>query len=351
MHHFGAGLVRSPGDFGRRAERPSHPELLDWLAARFMAEGWSLKRLHREILLSATFRQSAAGPSESSRFERAMQLDPENRWLWHMPAHRLSFEELRDALLAATGELDPRLGGKPATLFKPPFPTRRTLYGLVDREDLPSVFRTFDFANPDLLIPSRNETTVPQQALFFLNHPFLLDRARALVGLEEFAAAATPEEKVRILYRRAYQREPTPRQLAASLALVRAAEAEPAVERSPTVDDWQYGVGRYDPDQGRVVEFRPLPHFTGDSWQGGPSWPDPTLGWARLTPEGGHPGNDRDHAVVRRWVAPRDATIRVRSQLVHEVAQGDGIRAFLCGSRLGTIQTAEVHNSRARVRG
>lgn len=349
MHHFGAGLVRTPGDFGTRAEPPTHPELLDWLATRFMAEGWSLKWLHRQIVLSATYRQSASGPADPSVRERAAQLDPENQLLWRMPVHRLSFEEFRDALLTVTGERDPRIGGKATDLFQTPGPRRRTIYGLVQREDLPSVLRTFDFANPDLLIPQRSESTVPQQALFLLNHPFLLDRARALASRAGGDAWDDPSAKVRRLYQLAYQREPTESQLAAALQLVVAARHDPVEEPPPTVADWRYGFGRLDSDSGTVVDFQPLPHFTGTAWQGGASWPDGSLGWVQLTAEGGHPGNDRDHAAVRRWVAPRDLSIRIQSTLTHEVAQGDGIRGFISGSRQGLIQSADVHNTNTRL--
>ena len=142
---------------------------------------------------------------------------------------------------------------------------------------------------------------------------------------------------MRSLYQRVFQREPTPQQLVAALQLVEAAAAEPVVEPPPTSRDWRYGFGRYDADSCQVQDFQPLPHFNGEAWQGGPSWPDPALGWVQLTAEGGHPGNDLDHAAVRRWVAPRDGTIRIRSTLVHEVAQGDGVRGFLCSSRHGLI--------------
>ena len=105
MHHFGAGLVRTPSDFGTRAEPPSHPQLLDWLAARFVADGWSLKKLHRQIMLSAAYQQTSAGTADP-RAATAASI-PENRWLWRMNARRLSFEELRDSLFAVTGDLDP----------------------------------------------------------------------------------------------------------------------------------------------------------------------------------------------------------------------------------------------------
>ncbi|MEW4567043.1 PSD1 and planctomycete cytochrome C domain-containing protein [Tautonia sp. JC769] len=350
MGYFGEGLVRSPGDFGTRAEPPSHPELLDWLASRFVAGGWNVKDLHRQIVRSATFRQSARGPSDPELAARAERVDPENRLLWKMPLHRLTFEELRDAMLSVSGALDDRIGGAAEPLFSPPFSTRRTVYGRVDREDLPSILRVFDFANPDLLIPQRSETTVPQQALFFLNHPFLLDRARELAHHPDVLGAGGGAERVRRLYRRIYQRDPTAAQVEAALALVRAAEAgEAAEDRSRTSDDWQYGYGTLDEESGRVAGFRPLPFFSGGAWQGGSSWPDGELGWLQLTAEGGHPGNDRDHAVIRRWVAPRGMNVRVESTLIHEVAQGDGIRGFVTGSRAGLLARAEVLNDRARL--
>ncbi|RYD30682.1 MAG: DUF1549 domain-containing protein, partial [Verrucomicrobiaceae bacterium] len=131
MHDFGNGLVSTPSDFGARAEPPSHPELLDWLASRFMEDGWSLKKLHRRLLLSAAWQQSSAPPPEPE-MTVAAQKDPGNRLLWRMNPHRLTFEEMRDSWLAAAELLDPRMGGAPAELFTSGN-NRRTLYSLVDR--------------------------------------------------------------------------------------------------------------------------------------------------------------------------------------------------------------------------
>jgi hypothetical protein len=344
MHHFGAGLVLTPSDFGSRATPPSHPELLDWLARRFIEEGRSLKWLHRMIMLSATYQQASSTPSEGLR----AQVDPENRLLGRMNIHRLSFEELRDSLFAVAGDLDTRAGGgKPFDLLATPYARRRTVYGLVDREFLPGLFRSFDFANPDLHIPQRNETTVPQQALFFLNHPLPLERARALAHHPSVEKAATPEERVVRLFRLAYQRAPTSAQVVRALALVGAAAAGPdAVARTrPSV--WSYGYAAFDAEAGRLADFRLLPYFTGKEWQGGPSWPDSRLGWARLTASGGHAGNDLGHAVVRRWTAPAEGTVRVASTVKHDVAAGDGVRASIVSSRFGLIKSALAHNSEA----
>jgi len=340
--YFGTGLVNTPSDFGTRAEIPSHPELLDWLASRLVSGGWKLKDIHRLIVQSATFRQSSAGPDDAERRALAQRIDPENRLLWRMNAHRLTFEEFRDSMLAASGQLDTTIGGRATELFKAPYPTRRTLYGLVDRQFLPGTLRMFDFANPDLHIPQRSETTVPQQALFVMNHPLVLERAKAL-------AAATPSDtdaatRAAALYERAYQRTPTAQQTAAALEFVASAETVEPTPIAPTAAEWQYGYGAVDEAAGRVTGFTPLPHFSGTAWQGGPSHPDPTLGWVQLSAKGGHPGNDRQHAAIRRWTAPRDMRIAITSDLTNEPEAGDGIRGFIVSSNSGVLASATVHH-------
>ncbi|MBX3440974.1 MAG: PSD1 domain-containing protein [Planctomyces sp.] len=341
MGHFGEGLVTTPSDFGTRAEPPSHPELLDWLAASAIDGGWSVKALHRMIVLSATFRQSSSGPEDADALARAQQLDPANRLLWRMNARRLSFEEFRDSLLAASGELDPQSGGKPVNLFATPYPRRRTLYGLVDRQFLPATLRIFDFANPDLHLPKRAETTVPQQALFLLNHPLMLERVRALAG--RIQSEPESEGAVVELFQRALQRPPSADESLAALELLAIDEPLATPEASPTAGDWTYGFGAYEEAGGRTRSFTPLPHFTGTAWQGGPSFPDGPLGWVQLTADGGHPGNDRAHASIRRWTAPRAGSIAIQSRIVHEPPPGDGIRAFVVSSRTGLLQFAKVH--------
>lgn len=341
QHHFGRGIVGTPSDFGRQGERPSHPELLDWLARRFMDSGWSLKAVHRWIMLSQTYRQSSRVSNP-----RAEQADPDNRLLWRMNPHRLRFEEARDAWLTAAGRLDGRIGGRPAALFAGDN-TRRTLYALVDREALPAVLRTFDFANPDLSIPARTETTVPQQALFGMNHPFVVRQARALLQRPEIRAAAGPQERVERIHRILFQRAPTPEERAAALEFV--STGPPLLAAPDRTQSWRYGYGEWDETTGKVRGFTPLPHFTGMAWQGAENWPDDRLGWAQLTATGGHPGNDRRHAVVRRWVAPADGSYSVKSTLLHEPAAGDGIRAFVSHSQRGRLHERKLHQASADV--
>ncbi len=203
MHHFGTGLVRTPGDFGTRGESPTHPELLDELAFQFMHDGWSLKALHRQILLSAAFRQGSHDVSE------ALRQDPENRLLWRMNRRRLDWESLRDSILLASDNLSTTLGGPSVDLLKTPTPDRRTLYGFIDRQDLPVLFRSFDFAAPDSCTVQRFETSVPQQALYLLNGPLLRSEARHLASTQSIATEA---ESITRLYRRILGRPPSPKE-------------------------------------------------------------------------------------------------------------------------------------------
>ena len=169
--HFGKGLVGTPNNFGLLSEPPSHPELLDWLATKFVEDGWSLKNLHRRILLSATYQQSSVASPE------AFARDPENRWLGRFVPRRLEAEAIRDAMLSAAGGLDAAHGG-PATHDLST--TRRSLYVQTARWDRSNFAILFDAANPDAAVERRDVSTVAPQALFLLNHDFVLSQAKNL---------------------------------------------------------------------------------------------------------------------------------------------------------------------------
>ncbi len=335
-------MVKRPSEFGIRAVPPSHPELLDWLATQFVSEGWSTRKLHRLILLSNTYRQRSDGPDDHDLREREIKADPENRYLWRMNPRRLTFEEFRDTLLSVTGRLDPVMGGRASDLFAGDGITnrRRTLYGLVDRQFLPPVMRVFDFANPDLHIPQRSETTVPQQALFGLNHPLMAESSRSLSRL----SGGDDRDRVRNMYRAVYQRFPTTTQLDDALAFLAEAQAEQIPAPRPESFAWQYGYGEFLVTTGKLKEFTPLPYFSGTAWQGGPQYPDPVLGWLQLTARGGHTGNDLKHSIVRRWTAPHDGNYSIVSTVRHEVDQGDGIRCWIVSGSQGLLASASVHN-------
>ena len=211
MHHFGEPLVSTPSDFGTRSSPPSHPELLDDLAARFIQGGWSIKSLHRLIMLSSTYQQAS--------FDRpdCHKIDPENRLLWRFNRRRLDLEAMRDTLLFLSGNLDVKMSGRPVDVVDDPKTTRRTVYGLVDRQSLPAVFRAFDFASPDQSSERRPRTTVPQQALFSMNAPLVIEQARALAARPEIAAGSSSEAKIRALYRRVFARPPDQAELEAAL--------------------------------------------------------------------------------------------------------------------------------------
>jgi hypothetical protein len=233
MHHFGEPLVDSPSDFGLRTPPPSHPEMLDWLAAEvgqaFQPDSsnrqagkpdlrWSLKRLHRLIVTSSTYRQAGFDRPEGRR------LDPDNRLLWRASRRRLDFETMRDSLLAIAGQLDAQLYGRPVDVANDPRNRRRTVYGLVDRQSLPGVFRAFDFASPDTSAERRPRTTVPQQALFAMNSPFVLEQARALAARPEVLRQTIPARRVEALYRLVLARRPTPDEVRLAVDFVSAAE-------------------------------------------------------------------------------------------------------------------------------
>ena len=335
QHHFGRGLVKTPSDFGLRAEAPSHPELLDWLALRFVESGWSVKAIHRLILSSAVYRQGSSAKPRNDR-------DPENRLLASFPSRRMDFEQLRDGMLAVTGDLDLTTTG-PAGSITDPANKRRTVYAFIDRQFLPGVLRTFDFANPDIHVAVRHETAVPQQALFFLNGSFSAARARALV---QRVADGDFTARIQRLFSVIFQRPATESEVAAATEFLRAAEGGVGKPAQPAKSPWLYGTGAYDAAAKRLTSFTPLPYFTGNAWQGARQWPGGATGWAQLTAEGGHPGNTLQQAGVRRWIAPVDGVIGISGSLVHEAKTGDGVHAVILSSRLGELKSVPAHNAK-----
>ncbi|MDA1274343.1 MAG: DUF1549 and DUF1553 domain-containing protein [Verrucomicrobia bacterium] len=211
--HFGSGLVDSPSDFGMRSSPPSHPELLDFLANVLKDNGWSIKELHRLILLSNTWRQASIDRPD------CRAADPENRLLWRANRRRLDFEAMRDSMLAISGNLARAHGGPPVR--KAPDDQsnqRRAIYTYLDREHVPEICGVFDFPNPDITAPKRSRTTVPQQSLFLLNSPFVIAQADAIVRGSESMASSNPDswqitECVVRIFRLIYARAPIEEEL------------------------------------------------------------------------------------------------------------------------------------------
>jgi hypothetical protein len=337
LHHFGQGLVRTPSDFGVRADPPTHPELLDFLASRFIESGWSLKKLHREILLSATWQQRSDERPDCAR------VDPSNQLLWRMNRQRLDFEALRDSLLAVSGGLDLSMAGQAVNIVGEPTAPRRTIYGFIDRQNLPGLFRTFDFANPDTSNSQRFQTTVPQQALFMMNSPFMGEQALHIVRSDAFKSLTRDEDRLRLLYGQLFQRQPAGDESAWAREFLKSQAAlSPGLGFQP---GWHYGFGEFDPEARCLKNFTPLRHYTGGAWQGGSLLPDPAVGWVLLTPTGGHPGNDLQHSAVRRWIAPRAGKVRITGILKHEVDQGDGVRGWVIAPQARVLAEGKVRNA------
>jgi mono/diheme cytochrome c family protein len=228
-YHFGTGLVDTPSDFGYLGGKPSHPELLDWLARRLQHHGWRLKPLHREILLSQTYRQS------SDSREDAARLDASARLLWRFPARRLSAEEIRDSVLAVTGKLDLKMGGPGFRLYRylqdnvstywpldqhSPETYRRAVYHQNARASLIEGLTDFDLPDSAYSTPSRTSTTSPLQALTLLNHRFTLEMSDALTERAQREAPNDEPAQIRRVFALAFQRQPTPEEQQAALKLI-----------------------------------------------------------------------------------------------------------------------------------
>ena len=236
--HFGEGIVRTPDDFGNMGQPPTHPELLDYLAAEFMKDGWSLKKLHRKLLLSRAWQMSSQ-PADAM----AETQDPENK-LWHrMPVRRLEAEGIRDAMLAVSGRLDLAMYGPSVMPHLTPFMIgrgrpgqtgpldgagRRSLYIGVRRNFLTPLFLAFDYPSPFATIGRRSISNVPAQALALMNNPFVIQQAETWAKRVQ-AESPTDERRIQAMYAAAYTRPPTPEELREALEFVAVETADPAV--------------------------------------------------------------------------------------------------------------------------
>lgn len=308
LHHFGRGIVATPADFGQLGSRPTHPELLDWLAAEFMQQGFSLRKLHRLILSSTAWRQSV------QRTPAHDALDPDNRYFSRRALMRLDAEVLRDQMLAAGGQLDPTLFGPPVPVKEDdagqvivdPAQTRRSLYIKARRTQPVAMLQAFDAPVMETNCEIRPVSTVATQSLMLMNSESILHFARQLADRCRREPADVPPELT-----------------ARGTALAVGA------------DPWQFGFGSVGAT-GQVESFTRLPHWTGSAWQGGPELPDPQLGYALLQADGGHPDIPA-RSVIRRWIAPADGVISVTGSLQHGNPNGDGVRGRLV--RSGSIRT------------
>ncbi len=300
LHHFGRAIVATPGDFGKLGSAPTHPQILDWLGMQWIESGWSLKQLHRVIMTSTVYRQS------SVRHPTGDALDPENKFYWHKPLMRLDAEVIRDSMLALAGELNPQQYGAPIPVEEDDTgqvriaasQPRRSIYAKWRRTQPVAMLQSFDAPTMQVNCDARPSSTVATQSLMMMNSEVVLEQA-AKIARRVIHLPSTDETSA------LQSRVPLP---------------------VAPVPNWQYGTGAIHSETQRVDHFRPLKHFTGTSWQGGPNLPDVEIGWVLLTAQGGHPGNAA-HPAIRRWTAPAAGQLTIKGELAHGSEHGDGVRA------------------------
>ena len=217
QHHFGRGIVATPSNFGKLGEAPTHPELLDYLADRFLKSGWSIRSIHREIMLSATYRSSTQAAEANAN------IDADNRWLWRMNRRRLDVEAWRDALLDVSGRLDRAMGGA-STNLADAGNVRRTVYAKISRHELDSLLRLFDFPDANITSSKRSQTTVPQQQLFVLNSPFMIEQAKSFAARLHREEPTTDRARIQRAFALAFGRAPSALEMELGLAYLAAAD-------------------------------------------------------------------------------------------------------------------------------
>lgn len=359
LNHFGGALVRTPTDFGVRADDPTHPELLNYLSAWVMENNWSVKALHKFIMSSATYMQSSD--------DRAKPLlsDPANLYAWKMNRRRLDFEGFRDSLLAVSGKLDPTMGGRPVKITPegrndlgyPENPYRRTLYGYIDRGNLSSLYRTFDFANPESTAGMRFSSTVPQQALYLMNSPFIGELARAIVHREDVKNKVDEETRIELLYQICFQRLPSALETKIGMKFL---EDQSGVKGNDQKPIWQYGYGQYNPRTKQVGFFK-MPVYTNTPTavrmnaknnmamagnQNGHYEAGAKLPGVILNRDGGTAGVV---AVIRRFTAPVDGAFTIEGRLEQNGNVGDGVGGYIVHSRSGQIGAYSLSGNNRRV--
>lgn len=309
--HFGAPLAE-PGDFGPQTQRPELLALLDTLAVSFQEKGRSLKELHRLLLTSRAFKLAADGPDANDSIDEA------NTKFWKWNRRRLDFETMRDRVLAGSGSLDTgRTGGRSVNLDNPAADARRSLYAFVDRYALPGTFVSFDLPHPDHHSPKRVETTVPQQALYFLNGPMVIRQAEKIAADSAFKSLPDGRAKVDWIYRRLFRRSPTDAERDAATGWI--ASADPADYAPQLGGHWEV---RHAPDTGTPNDdLATFPIFADGVWKTGPDPATAPIRWLNAGAGGGHAS--ARHTMVLRWRASGAGQVKMTGHLKRTQQGGD----------------------------
>jgi hypothetical protein len=304
MHHFGKAIVATPGDFGKLGSPPTHPQLLDWLGMEWIEHNWSLKHLHRTIMLSTAYRQSSVRDPDRDA------IDSENRFYWRRDLQRLDAEVLRDSLLALSGQLKTDLYGPPIALQEDdagqvcidPGQPRRSIYAKWRRTQPVAMLQTFDAPVMGVNCDARPASTVATQSLMMMNNEFLLDQADKIAKriAEQVAAHTNGGDKFASDPQSTWKLPPVPPKR------------------------WQLGTGIFNRETGKVEAFVEFANVNEGRSMPGTQIPDPTTGYVFLTNVGGHPGN-KSYPAIRRWIAPGAGSVEIQGTLSHGSENGDGV--------------------------
>ncbi|MCW1887267.1 DUF1549 and DUF1553 domain-containing protein [Luteolibacter flavescens] len=327
--HFGAPLAE-PGDFGPQTLRPELLELLDTLAVSFLEKGQSMKELHRLLLTSQAFRLGAEGAAENDAIDQA------NTKFWKWNRRRLDFETMRDRVLASSGALQTdRTGGRSINLDDPPADTRRSLYAFVDRYALPGTFVSFDLPHPDHHSPKRVETTVPQQALYFLNGPMVIRQAEKLASDERFKALPDDRARLEWVYRTLFRRAPAEEEMQAALDWI--GGVDPADYAPKLGGYWEV---RHAPDAAAPTnELATFPIFADGVWKTGPDPATAPIRWLNVAANGGHAS--AHHAMVLRWRATGSGQVKMSGHL-KRTQEGGSVLAWRIDGKGHPLAEAEL---------
>ena len=246
QEHFGTGFVSTPDDLGNQSAPPTDPELLDYLATQFVRGGWSIKGLQRIIMLSSAYQESSAGNTAYAA------IDPDDKLQWRYGVRQLDFEQMHDSILAIAGTLDFSMGGRPVPIGAEGFATRRAVYAFIDRRNPAEILTQFNFPNPSVPTGKRFLTQVPQQQLFLMNSPLVIETARKLTHTPEFLEQTTDELRVADLYLHVFQRPPTPDEVRLCLRYVEKNPGGTALEATQTAQSEK--ASRYAEIQARLAD-------------------------------------------------------------------------------------------------
>ena len=326
MLHFGKGLVSTTGEFGKLGTKPSNPKLLDWLADEFMSKGWSLKHLHRKIMMSTVYQQQARRTPEADR------IDSSNELYSHFPVHRLEAETIRDSILAVSGRLDQTQFGRAVEVTADEggqivisgASQRRSIYVQVRRTQPVAILKSFDAPDMEVNCTDRTHSTGATQSLMLMNSEFILGFSKAFAERlnEEAAQQISLEDVTAVTYR---------------------TEDSDIMHVSP----WRYGygaIGVAGGDEIPTVEFTDFPYFGKGRWSGSAMLPDKVTSFSFVTATGGHAALPKLHP-IRRWISPVQGKIQIKGTLSHATDNGDGIRLTMVSNRQGSLGRWIAYNS------